>query len=109
MKYYFTSSVSVYQDLGIFMDVCSFEQTDVFVCGLVLMGGACLCCPHGVIQLEVSYDLPLMPLNEAGRIDSRDAHPFLWAQEYTQTWCPGIPKAHTVLGLRRLSIYRPGN
>ncbi len=57
-----------------------------------------------VAAVEVSHVLPFMRLSQTCRIDSRDAHPFPWAQEYGQTWCPLIPEAHTLLGLRLVSI-----
>jgi hypothetical protein len=57
----------------------------------------------------VRYDLPLMPIGQTSRINSRDAHPFPGEQVFGQTQCLVIPQATGLLGLRLLSVYRSGD
>jgi hypothetical protein len=64
--------------------------------------------PRLTVESGTLYDLPLMPVSQAGRTVLRDSHPFPRTQEYRQARRLVIPQAISLLGLRRFAVYGPG-
>jgi len=64
--------------------------------------------PRLTVESGTPYDLPLMPVSQAGRTVRRDSHPFPRTQEYRQARRLVIPQAVSLLGLRRFAVYGPG-